>query len=176
MADGDVSIPWVVHITTLSSSWLLRRPIRLLNILSIHILLLLQLHSPILILENSLVQICLWILTLVSSVSRLVVVDLDVVIRVSNHLLRAMSSRKILRWRSVSHLASVVGNFSLLLLFGSKLLHTSDRRPVDTISNRFTTSAKDWEWIKKRVISKYLSEVISRSNIIWTLIRFALLI
>jgi len=92
LTDGDVTISRVIHVPTLSS-WLLCRPLGLLHILAILILLLLQLHSPVLVLENSLVQVRFRILILVASVSGLVVVHLDVVILASVHLLRAFSSR-----------------------------------------------------------------------------------
>lgn len=137
---------------------LLGRPLRLL--LLVKMVLLLQLLSPVLILENALVQIILL------SVNRLVVVQLDVVVLVSNHVLvRRLSLRELVLRRGVGQFASLMRIlcevFLGFQLFGRQLLLALNCWPVDSVSNRFSTTTENWERVKKRVIAKNLSKIFS---------------
>ena len=71
---------------------------------------------------------------------------------------------------------SYLGCFLLLFCFFSHFFHTLYCWPIDTITNRFSTSTEYWKRPEIRINSKNLSKVISFTNVVLTFVISSLFI
>lgn len=118
-------------------------------------------HDHIWILLAYHLNLLIWLTTIVWTIS--------LVVLASQHKLLIVETTSV----SLNDLALSCSLCSQLALSLGKFLLTLDCRPIDTISNWLSTTAKDREWVKPWIVSKDLFPILSSSYIVGTLERFA---